>query len=122
MAVKQQAEQIAKELNKACPSPKTELIHANEYQLVVAVMLSAQTTDKKVNQVTPEFFKKYPSWDALAHANLADVQKAIYGVNFYLGKADRLIRAAKTVLAEFHGELPHTLEKLIKIQIQNWKK
>jgi endonuclease-3 len=108
-------EEIAKILKQEHPSPKTELIHANEYQMLVSVALSAQTTDKKVNQITPNLFKKYKNWEELAVADLSELQKAIYGVNFHLGKAERLIKAAKYVLSEYGGVLPKSLEQLIKI-------
>ena len=109
------AEEVAKILKKAYPEPKTELVHANEYQLAVAVMLSAQTTDKKVNQVTPELFKRYPNWEALANANVSEVGQLIRQVNFYKGKAERLVKAGQVVTAEFGGTLPETIEELTKI-------
>ena len=102
-------------LKQHYPNPKTELNHKNEYELAVAVMLSAQTTDKKVNQVTPALFKKFPGWESLANANVADVQPLIKAVNFYKGKGERLVKAAQYVLANYDGELPNTMEKLVKI-------
>jgi endonuclease-3 len=109
------AEEVAEVLEKNYPEPKTELVHSNEYELAVSVMLSAQTTDKKVNQVTPELFRKYPTWQALSNADLLDVANFIRQVNFYRGKADRLVRAAQKVVAEFDGVLPHSMEKLMTI-------
>lgn len=97
------------------PSPKTELHFENEYQLAVAVMLSAQTTDKKVNQVTPELFKRYPSWSSLGNASVSDIIPIIRQVNFHKGKAERLVAAGKLVTATFHEELPHDIADLIKI-------
>jgi len=111
----QRAEKVAQLLRQEQPSPKTELSHKNEYELAVAVMLSAQTTDKKVNQITLGLFDRYPDWEALSGALLGDVQKAINGVNFHLGKAGRLIAAAKIVLSEFGGKLPQSIEGLTKI-------
>ncbi len=111
----EKAIEIAKILKKEYPNPKTELVHKNEYELAVAVMLSAQTTDKKVNQVTPNLFKNYPSWKELSNANLSDVQNLIKQVNFYKGKADRLIRAGKVVVGEFDEKLPKKMEDLMKI-------
>lgn len=111
----QRAKEVAILLKKQTPNPKTELVHENEYQLAVAVMLSAQTTDKKVNQITPNVFKKYPDWKALAEANLSDLQDTIHGVNFHLGKAERLIKAGKIVESEFGGELPKDFNDLQKI-------
>lgn len=107
--------QIAEILRKEYPNPKTELIHKSEYELAVAVMMSAQTTDKKVNQITPNLFKKYPGWLELSKASLPELQADIYGVNFHLGKAERLIKAANLVLSDFGGVLPHELNELIKI-------
>jgi len=115
MSKEQLALEVAKLLKKEHPEPKTELVHTNEFQLAVAVMLSAQTTDKKVNQITAGLFKKYVSWQDLAGANLIELQKDIYGVNFHLGKAERLISAGKVVTAEFGGTLPHTIDQLMKI-------
>lgn len=107
--------EIAKRLEKNIDSPETELTHSNVRELLIAVSLSAQTTDKKVNQVTPALFEKYKSWEELASANLEDVQELIRQVNFYKGKADRLIKAARFILDNFDGEVPKTIEELIKI-------
>lgn len=106
---------IAEILKKEYPEPVTELVHKNEYELAVSVMLSAQTTDKKVNQVTPALFKKYPNWKSLSQANVSDVQQLIKQVNFYRGKGERLIKGAQFVLKNFNGKLPQKLEELIKI-------
>jgi len=107
--------EIAKILKKTYPKPQTELVHKNEYELAVSVMLSAQTTDKKVNQVTPALFKKYPNWESLANAGLLDVQSLIREVNFHKGKAERLVNAGQVVTAEFGGNLPKDIENLMKI-------
>lgn len=106
---------ICKKLKELYPNPKTELLHENEMQLVVAVMLSAQTTDKKVNQVTPALFEKYKTWNDFADADLAQLQKAIYGVNFHLGKADRLIKAGRYIVEYFDDKVPQKLDDLVKI-------
>lgn len=111
----EKALKIAQLLTKAYPEPKTELTHENEYELAVAVMLSAQTTDKKVNQITPELFKKYPNWESLANANVSEVGQLIRQVNFYKGKAERLVKAGQVVTAEFGGKLPKDMENLMKI-------
>ena len=112
---KSQAELLAQRLSQLYPSPKTELVYQNEMQLVVAVMLSAQTTDKKVNQITQPLFKKYKTLDDFAGADLQALQKEIRGVNFHLGKADRLIKAGKYIVENFNGEVPQKLVDLIKI-------
>ena len=115
MIKQERAVQVATLLNQAYPNPKTELNHENEMHLMVAVALSAQTTDKKVNQITATLFKKHKTWEDFANANLAELQSDIRGVNFHMGKAERLIKAAKVVLSQFNGKLPKTLPELIKI-------
>jgi endonuclease-3 len=115
MDTKNRAIEIAKILATHYPDPKTELIYGNEMQFAVAVMLSAQTTDKKVNQITANLFKAYKTWEDLANADLKQLQQNIRGVNFHLGKADRLIKAAKVILADFGGQLPRNMSDLIKI-------
>ena len=115
MPTQEFALQIAKILKEKYPAPVTELNYENEMQLAVAVMLSAQTTDKKVNQITENLFKKYKTWADLANANLTELQKDIHGVNFHLGKAERLIKAGELVTAKFNSQLPSTLIELITI-------
>ncbi|NBO17318.1 MAG: endonuclease III [Proteobacteria bacterium] len=106
---------IAERLEKNNNSPETELTHSDERELLIAVCLSAQTTDKKVNEVTPELFRKYNSWESLSQANVDDVIKIIRPVNFHKGKADRLIKAARFIIENFKGKIPNTIEDLIKI-------
>lgn len=112
---KEIAIQMAQLLKQEHPNPKTELVFTNEMELAVSVMLSAQTTDKKVNEITKTLFKKYPTWEAFANAELSTLQADIRGVNFHLGKAERLIKAGKLVQSEFKGVLPHSLVELMKI-------
>lgn len=107
--------EIAERLEKNNNSPETELTHSDIRELLIAVCLSAQTTDKKVNQVTPDLFKKYPDWESLASANLEEVTSLIRQVNFHKGKAERLIKAARFILDNFKGEVPNKMEELVKI-------
>lgn len=79
---------------------------SNNYQLFVAVLLSAQCTDKKVNEVTPDFFNRYPSFNELASAKPREVEKFIRQVNFYKTKAKNLILSARVILETFGGHLP----------------
>lgn len=116
MTKKERALASAKLFKKTYPEPKTELIFENEMQLAIAVMLSAQTTDKKVNEITQGgLFAKYKTWEDFANADLAQVTEQIRGVNFHKGKAERLIKAGQVVLKEFNGKLPQTIAELIKI-------
>lgn len=112
----QLAIEVAKLLKQEHPNPKTELIHENEMQLAVAVMLSAQTTDKKVNEITQKtLFKKYKTWKDFANAELSELTKDIHGVNFHVGKAERLIKAGEVVETQFGGQLPRKFDDLLKI-------
>lgn len=113
--LKEKAVEIARIFHENRPEPKTELTHKNEYELAVSVMLSAQTTDKKVNQVTPNLFAKYPNWESLANADVSEVQTLIKAVNFYVGKGERLVSAARFVLTNFNSALPKTISELTKI-------
>jgi len=115
MNIKELAKLVGDRFEEKFPNPRTELTHENEYQLAVAVMLSAQTTDKKVNQITPDLFIKYPDWKSLSTAHLDDVEDTIHGVNFHKGKADRLIKAGVLVTEKFNGVLPHDMNKLMEI-------
>ena len=107
--------EAVKILKKEHPNPKTELVFVGEMQLAVAVALSAQTTDKKVNEITAKLFKKYKTWEDFAKADLVELQNDIKGVNFHLGKAERLIKAGQLVSTEFKGKLPKTIAELTKI-------
>jgi endonuclease-3 len=107
--------EIAERLEKNNNSPETELTHSDIRELLIAVCLSAQTTDKKVNQVTPALFKRFPDWESLASADLDEVTSLIRQVNFHKGKADRLIKAARFILDNFKGVVPQNMEDLVKI-------
>jgi endonuclease-3 len=115
MDLSNRAIEIAELLEKNNSAPETELTNSNERELLIAVCLSAQTTDKKVNDVTPALFKKYPSWESLADANLEELQSYIRQVNFHKGKAERLIKASRYILDNFNGKVPDTIESLVEI-------
>jgi endonuclease-3 len=97
------------------PVVSTPLHHKNAYELLVAVMLSAQTLDNTVNKISPAFFAKYPSSQLLAKANVDDVLKLIRIVNYNNTKAKHLVEMAKMVLADFGGQIPKRMEDLIKL-------
>lgn len=84
----------------------TELEYKNAYELVIAVALSAQCTDKRVNIITPELFKKYPDTYALAKADIDDVKKIINSCSFFNNKAKNIIEMAKRVVEVYDGEIP----------------
>ena len=93
----------------------TELKYKNAYELVIAVSLSAQCTDKRVNLITPNFFKTYPSVKTLAIANIDDVKKLINSCSFFNNKAKNIIAMAKRVLEVYNGEIPMNEKELITL-------
>jgi len=94
------------------PEPQSELNFVSPYQLLIAVMLSAQCTDKKVNQITPVLFAKYPDFTALAKARFSSISKIIRPINYYRTKAKHLIAAAKLVVEKHAGCLPRSVDEL----------
>lgn len=102
-------------LAKLYPNPRSELDFTNDYQLLIAVMLSAQCTDKKVNQVTPELFAKYHDFKALSKARLADVERIIRPINYFKTKSKNIIATANEVVERFHSKVPATHEELTSL-------
>ena len=94
---------------------ETELTHENPFELLIATILSAQTTDRSVNLVTPELFRRYPAAHELAAANPADVEKLIKPTGFFRLKTMRIIAASRALVELFGGEVPKTMEDMIKI-------
>jgi endonuclease III len=94
------------------PDAETELRYSDPYQLLVAVILSAQCTDKRVNLVTPALFKAFPSAEILSHSNPEDVFKFIRSVSYPNNKAKHLVGMARTLMTKFNGKIPATIEEL----------
>ncbi len=94
---------------------KTELNFSNLYELLCAVMLSAQCTDKRVNIITPALFNKYKNVQELSHAKLDDVKELIKSCSFFNNKAKNLIKMAQAVVEDFGGEIPLDEKKLISL-------
>ena len=97
------------------PSPETELHYDTPFHLLLAVILSAQCTDKRVNIVTPSLFKAYPDPESLAVASEEEVFPYIKSVTFPNNKTRHLIRAAKVLVEEFGGEMPSDIDNLMKL-------
>jgi endonuclease III len=97
------------------PEPETELHYENPFQLLVAVILSAQCTDKRVNQVTPALFEAFPTPEHLAIAHFDEVFALIKSVSYPNNKAKHLIGMAKILLEQFQSIVPHTVEDLQKM-------
>src|SRR4051812_29130898 len=111
----ERARKIVAYLKKAYPKPKTELIYTTPFQLVVAVMLSAQCTDKVVNRVTEKLYKKYKSPKDFARADLQTFTKEISSITFFNNKAKYVIAAANVIKNDFGGKIPKTVPELITL-------
>jgi endonuclease-3 len=106
---------ILRILKKTYPDAKCELDFRNPLELTVATILSAQCTDRRVNAVTPALFKKYPTAKALAAADRAELENIIMSTGFFRAKANSILGMAAKVCDEFGGEVPNTLEDLVKL-------
>ena len=112
---KARAKKMVAYLKKAYPDPKTELHYKTPFQMVAAVMLSAQCTDKKVNEVTDVIYKKYKSVDDFADADLATFTKEISSIPFFRNKAKAIVNAAKKIREDFKGKVPKSEEELVTL-------
>ena len=106
---------ILERLDEMYPNVTCELHHENAWQLLVATILSAQCTDKRVNMVTPGLFKKYPDIRDFAAVSPEELGEDIKSTGFYNNKAKSVIGAAKRVLSEFGGVVPQTMEEMLTI-------
>ena len=97
------------------PEAMCALDHGSEFELLIAVVLSAQTTDVSVNKVTPELFRKYPSPEALASADQADVIDTIKTIGLYKTKSANIIKLAQKLVDDFDGAVPGTFEELVSL-------
>ena len=107
--------QVLERLAEMMPEADTELKFGSPFQLLVAVILSAQCTDKRVNMVTPRLFDDYPTAEAMALATPEVIFDYIRTVSYPNSKARHLVDMAKMLLAEYQGEVPDTLEQLVKL-------
>jgi len=115
LATFKEISQIKNILLKHYPNSVTELNYKNLYQLLIAVMLSAQCTDKRVNIITPALFKKYPSLKELSNANLDELKELIKSCSFFNNKAKNLIAMAQMVISEYNGQIPLNQKELVKL-------
>ena len=107
--------EILKRLNKAYPKPKTALNFSDPFQLLVATILSAQTTDVLVNKVTENLFRKYRTPKDYADASLETLQKDTGSVNFYKTKAKNIQAGAKIIVDQFNSQVPKTMNELTSL-------
>lgn len=115
MRKKELYEAFINHFSEAMPEADTELVFSSPFQLLVAVILSAQCTDKRVNMVTPTLFKKYPTAKKMAKASVEELLKYVSSVSYPNNKARHLQGMAKMLCEEFQGEVPDTLDDLVKL-------
>jgi endonuclease III len=114
---KEKLPELLKELKKLYPKTKTALIYNNSaYQLLVAVILSAQCTDERVNKVTPVLFKKYPTPEKMAKADIEDIETIIKSTGFYHAKAKSILETSKKLVSDFNCEVPKTMAELLTLR------
>ncbi len=106
---------INKEVAELFPDAKCALNYSNPWELLVAVVLSAQCTDKKVNEVTAKLFKKYSKLSDYVNAKPEEFEKDIYSTGFYKAKTKNILAAAKMVQSEFKGKIPKTMTEMLRI-------
>jgi len=99
-------------LQQSIPAAKVELDHRTAWELLVATILSAQCTDQRVNQVTPELFRRYRSPSDYAQARLVDLEALIRSTGFFKSKAKHLVACGQAITERFHGQVPATMEEL----------
>jgi len=102
-------------LSPLYPNPKPELHYKSPFQLLVATVLSAQCTDERVNQVTPALFERFPGPEELAEAKEPELEGLIYSTGFYHAKARALKNLSRTLVIEYGGRVPDTMEGLTKL-------
>ena len=116
MTTKQRFEHILAWFEANMPVAESELNYRNPYELLVAVMLSAQCTDKRVNMITPALFEAYPTPELLAKATSDEVFEYVKSVSYPRSKAEHLVAMAQRLVEVYHGEVPNTIEELQTMQ------
>lgn len=115
MTIKERYRKVIEWFSEAMPIAETELNYKDPYQLLVAVILSAQCTDKRINTITPALFDAYPTPECMANASVEDIYTYIRSVSYPNNKAKNLHGMACTLVEEFNGEVPSELSDLLKI-------
>ena len=113
--MKKKVQAIIHALKVRYPEAPCALHYQKDYELMIAVRLSAQCTDARVNLVTPALFEAYPSLEDMANASIADVETYIHSCGFYRQKAKDIVLACQMLLQEYDGNVPDTMEKLLKL-------
>ena len=115
MTRKERYEYILDYFRKEMPEVQTELEFGNVFQLLVAVILSAQCTDKRINMVTPELFRRFPDAKTMAQAEMEDVLEYISSVSYPNSKAEHLVKMARIISEKYDGEVPQDMNLLLDL-------
>ena len=106
---------IIEELKRLYPDALCSLPYPKPYELLFAVRLAAQCTDERVNMVTPPLYARYPTLEALAEADVSEVETYIHSTGFFRAKAKDIVAAAKMMVEQYDGKVPDTMEELLKL-------
>ena len=115
MTRKERYEFVLEYFRKEMPVAQTELEFGSVFQLLVAVILSAQCTDKRINMVTPELFRRFPDAKTMAQAEVEDVLEYISSVSYPNSKAEHLVKMARIIAEKYNGEVPHDMSQLLDL-------
>jgi endonuclease III len=106
---------LLKGLRKQWPHPRCEVNHRSPLELMIGVILSAQSTDKRVNEITPALFKKYPSAKAFAESSVSELENDVRTTGFFRAKTKSIRAACRTLLEKFSGKMPKTMDELLEL-------
>lgn len=115
MKAEQDVLAIVAELKELYPAALCSLEYEKDYELLFSVRLAAQCTDERVNQVTPALFARFPSLEALAQADISEVEQYIHSTGFFRAKARDIVLASQMLLREYGGKVPGTMEELLRL-------
>ena len=115
MRSNEQVEKIVDSLISEYPEADCTLDYGKDYELLFSVRLAAQCTDERVNQVTPALFKKYPTLESFACADVEDVEKMVHSCGFFRAKARDIVDCAKELIERFNGKVPDNMEDLVSL-------
>ena len=113
--MRQKVAAIIEVLKEKYPEPVCALHYQKDYELMIAVRLSAQCTDARVNLITPALFAAYPTLEAMAAADISHVEQLVHSCGFYKHKARDIVLACQMLLAEYGGKVPATMEQLLRL-------
>lgn len=112
---RERAIEVCRRMDEIYPAPTPALNFSDPFQCVIAVALSAQTTDANVNKVTPELFERWGTPEAMAQADVEQVEKVIWSIGFHHNKASNCVNCARMIMSDFGGEVPQTMQELQKL-------